>query len=37
MKRDDDYIRALLFEAEETSEPYLLAPLAMSSSDEDLK
>lgn len=37
MKRDDDYIRELLFEAEASDQPYLLAVLAMSPSEADLK
>lgn len=37
MKRDDDYIRDLLFEAEASEQPYLLAVLVMSPSEADLK
>lgn len=37
MKRDDDYIRHLLFEAEESSEPYLLALQHLSMSAEEQK
>jgi Hypothetical protein (DUF2513) len=37
MKRDDDYIRDLLFEAEASDKPYLLAVLVMSPSEADLK
>lgn len=37
MKRDDDYIRDLLFEAEASDQPYLLAVLVMSPSEADLK
>lgn len=37
MKRDDDYIRDLLFEAEASDQPYLLAVLVMSPSEVDLK
>ena len=37
MKRDDDFIRALLFEAEASDKPFLLAPLMMSPDPDDLK
>lgn len=37
MKRDDDLIRDLLFEAEDSDEPYLLAVMSMNPSDTDLK
>ncbi|WP_347139490.1 hypothetical protein [Paracoccus sp. SSK6] len=37
MKRDDDFIRSLLFEAEESRQPFLLAPLHMNPSEEELK
>jgi len=37
MKRDDDLIRELLFEAEASDQPYLLAVLVMNPSDTDLK
>lgn len=37
MKRDDDYIRQLLFEAEEATEPYLMAVQLLSMSDDEQK
>lgn len=37
MKRDDDFIRSLLFEIEQSEEPYLLAPLKLAPSPEELK
>ena len=37
MKRDDDYIRALLFEAGDSDMPFLLAPLVVNPGPEDLK
>lgn len=37
MKRDDDYIRQLLLELEESNSLYLVAPLAMRASAEELK
>lgn len=37
MKRDDDYIRQLLLEAEESSEPYLMAVQHLSMSAEEQK
>lgn len=37
MKRDDDYIRALLMECEASSDIYILATLHMNSSPEGLK
>lgn len=37
MKRDDDLIRDLLFEAEDSDEPYLLAVMSMNPSEADLK
>ncbi len=37
MKRDDDFIRELLFEIEASDDPYLIADLVMSPSAEDLK
>jgi hypothetical protein len=37
MKRDDDYIRALLFEAETSDQPFILAPLMMAPDPDDLK
>ena len=37
MKRDDDLIRDLLFEAEASDQPYLLAVMTMNPSESDLK
>jgi hypothetical protein len=37
MVRDDDYIRALLFEADATDMPFLLALLLLNPDPEDLK
>lgn len=37
MRRDDDFIRALLFEAEESRQPFLVAPISLRPSTEDLK
>lgn len=37
MKRDDDYIRELLFEIEASDEPYLIADLTLNPDPEDLK
>lgn len=37
MKRDDDFIRKLLFEAEEAGSPYLLARLTLNPSEEEQK
>lgn len=37
MKRDDDLIRDLLFEAEASDQPYLMAFMTMSPSEADLK
>ena len=37
MRRDDDYIRDLLFEAETSESAYLYAGLVLNTSDEDLK
>lgn len=37
MKRDDDLIRDLLFEAEDSNQPYLLAGMALNPSESDLK
>lgn len=37
MKRDDDFIRELLFEAEASNQPYLVAVLLMHPSESDLK
>ena len=37
MRRDDDYIRELLLEAESSDELYLLAPLFLAPSPEDQK
>lgn len=37
MKRDDDFIRELLFEIEASDDPYLIADLVLSPSAEDLK
>lgn len=37
MKRDDDFIRDLLFEAEASDQPYLVAVLVMNPSEVDLK
>jgi len=37
MKRDDDLIRDLLFEAEASNQPYLLAVMTISPSEEELK
>lgn len=37
MKRDDDLIRDLLFEAEASDQPYLLAVMSMNPSEADLK
>jgi len=37
MPRDDDFIRALLLEAEESNEPYLMALMTMNPDPEDLK
>lgn len=37
MKRDDDFIRELLFEAEDSDQPYLVAVLVMNPSEADLK
>lgn len=37
MKRDDDCIRSLLLEAEADPSPFLLIPMHMSSSAEDIK
>lgn len=37
MKRDDDFIRELLFEIEASDDPYLIADLVLSPSTEDLK
>ena len=37
MKRDDDLIRELLFEAEASDQPYLLAVMTMSPSEADQK
>ena len=37
MKRDDEYIRELLFEAEESNEPYQMAVLYMNMPPEELK
>ncbi len=37
MKRDDDLIRDLLFEAETSNQPYLLAIMTINPSESDLK
>lgn len=37
MKRDDDLIRELLFEAESSDQPYLMAFISMNPSEADLK
>ncbi|PTW61672.1 uncharacterized protein DUF2513 [Breoghania corrubedonensis] len=37
MKRDDDYIRQMLFDIESSDEPYFLAPAYISMSPEDEK
>jgi hypothetical protein len=37
MKRDDDFIRQFLLEAEESKFPYLMAPLVLSPAPDDLK
>jgi Hypothetical protein (DUF2513) len=37
VKRDDDFIRDLLFEAEASDKPYLMAVMMLSPSEEDLK
>lgn len=37
MKRDDDFIRELLFEAEASDQPYLVAVFVMNPSEADLK
>lgn len=37
MKRDDDLIRDLLFEAEASDQPYLLAVMTMNPSEAELK
>ena len=37
MKRDDDFVRELLLEAEASEGPYLLAVMTMNPSEKDLK
>ncbi|TQM92382.1 DUF2513 domain-containing protein [Roseinatronobacter monicus] len=37
MTRDDDFIREMLFEAEQLQEPYLVMPICLSPSEEELK
>ena len=37
MTRDDDFIRALLFEAEESDGPYLMAVMVLNPDPEELK
>lgn len=37
MKRDDDFVRELLLEAESSGGPYLLAVMTMNPSEKDLK